>query len=71
MTWYRWREGVGSSAAFIFRPNPCFGGGVRKYIELCRSDLIYSMFPVNYKLFSKLGPSADAFREHWYSLSVV
>jgi hypothetical protein len=25
------------------------------------SDLLYSMFPVNYKLFSKPGPSADAF----------
>ena len=35
------------------------------------SDLLYSIFPVNYKLFSKLGPSADAFREVWYSLPAV
>jgi NTE family protein len=35
------------------------------------SDLLYSMFPVNYKLFSKPGPSADAFRDYWYSLPIV
>ena len=35
------------------------------------SDLIYSMFPVNYKLFSKGGPSAKAFREYWQSLPPV
>src|SRR5215467_2367652 len=35
------------------------------------SDLLYSLFPVNYKLFSKPGPSADAFRKFWYSLPAV
>src|SRR5262245_30116116 len=35
------------------------------------SDLLYSLFPVNYKLFSKLGPSADAFRKFWHSLPAV
>ena len=35
------------------------------------SDLIYSIFPINYKLFNKLGPSAEIFREYWYSLPTV
>lgn len=35
------------------------------------SDLIYSMFPINYKLFSKAGPSAEAFRAYWSSLPEV
>ena len=30
------------------------------------SDLIYSMFPVNYKLFQKPGPAADRFRA-WFA----
>ena len=35
------------------------------------SDLIYSAFPVNYKMFSKSGPLADAFREIWLTLPAV
>ena len=35
------------------------------------SDLLYSILPINYKLFSKFGPSADAFREFWHSLPAV
>ena len=40
-------------------------------LNLGVSDLLYSLFPVNYKLFNKVGPSADAFREFWYSLPAV
>jgi len=35
------------------------------------SDLIYSMWPINYKIFSKAGPSADEFRAYWMSLPAV
>jgi NTE family protein len=30
------------------------------------SDAIYDLLPINYKLFSKSGPSADAFRMFWH-----
>jgi NTE family protein len=35
------------------------------------SDLIYSMMPINYKIFNKGGPSAERFREYWQSLPYV
>ena len=35
------------------------------------SDLIYSQFPINYKLFMKGGPSAEVFRDYWQSLPPV
>jgi len=35
------------------------------------SDLIYSMLPINYKVFAKSGPSAQAFMAYWYSLPEV
>jgi predicted acylesterase/phospholipase RssA len=35
------------------------------------SDPIYSMVPVNYKLFNKGGPAAEAFRDYWTSLPPV
>jgi predicted acylesterase/phospholipase RssA len=35
------------------------------------SDQIYAMVPVNYKLFSKGGPAAEAFRDYWTSLPPV
>jgi len=35
------------------------------------SDLIYSMVPINYKLFSKGGPSAAAFRDYWTNLPPI
>jgi NTE family protein len=35
------------------------------------SDPIYAMVPINYKLFSKGGPAAEAFRDYWTSLPQV
>lgn len=35
------------------------------------SDAIYEMFPINYKVFTKSGPTADLFNELWTSLSEV
>jgi len=35
------------------------------------SDQIYSMVPINYKLFNKGGPAAEAFRDAWTSLPQV
>jgi NTE family protein len=35
------------------------------------SDAIYEMFPINYKVFTKSGPSADLFNEFWFSLPEV
>jgi hypothetical protein len=35
------------------------------------SDFIYSMCPINYKVFGKSGPSADVFNEYWYILPDV
>lgn len=35
------------------------------------SDLIYSMLPINYKVFAKSGPFADLFNDYWYSLPEV
>ncbi len=35
------------------------------------SDLIYAMCPINYKLFSKGGPQAEAFRDYWTSMPQV
>lgn len=35
------------------------------------SDLIYEMCPINYKMFGKLGPSADAFNQIWFNLPEV
>lgn len=35
------------------------------------SDLIYSVLPINYKVFAKSGPSADYFNAYWYSLPEV
>jgi len=35
------------------------------------SDQIYAMCPINYKLFSKGGPRAEAFRDYWTSLPQV
>jgi hypothetical protein len=35
------------------------------------SDALFEMFPVNYKVFTKAGPSADRFNEVWYSFSEV
>jgi NTE family protein len=35
------------------------------------SDQIYRMFPVNYKVFGKAGPSANAFNDYWFSLPQV
>jgi NTE family protein len=35
------------------------------------SDLIYSMLPINYKVFAKSGPSADYFNAYWSSLPEV
>jgi NTE family protein len=35
------------------------------------SDFIYSVLPINYKVFAKSGPSADYFNEYWYSLPEV
>jgi hypothetical protein len=35
------------------------------------SDEIYQFFPINYKAFTKGGPSADAFNEYWASLPMV
>jgi predicted acylesterase/phospholipase RssA len=40
-------------------------------VNFAISDEIYSMFPVNYKAFSKWGPSADAFNKYWFSLPAV
>jgi NTE family protein len=38
---------------------------LRNTINFGVSDAIYSVFPINYKIFSKGGPSAAAFREVW------
>ena len=35
------------------------------------SDAIYEMLPINYKVFTKSGPSADIFNEFWLSLPEV
>ena len=35
------------------------------------SDAIYETLPINYKVFTKAGPSADLFNEFWYSLPEV
>jgi predicted acylesterase/phospholipase RssA len=35
------------------------------------SDPIYGMIPINYKLFNKGGPAAEAFRDYWTSLPPV
>lgn len=35
------------------------------------SDQIYAAFPVNYKAFTKWGPSADEFNAYWFSLPQV
>jgi hypothetical protein len=35
------------------------------------SDLIYSMLPINYKVFAKSGPSAELFNAYWQSLPEV
>jgi NTE family protein len=38
---------------------------LRNTINFGVSDAIYSVFPINYKIFSKGGPSAAAFRKVW------
>src|SRR3954447_6994776 len=35
------------------------------------SDLIYEMCPINYKMFGKSGPSAQAFNQIWFNLPEV
>jgi len=35
------------------------------------SDAIYELLPINYKTFTKSGPSADLFNEFWFSLPEV
>ena len=35
------------------------------------SDLIYEMLPINYKMFGKSGPSAEAFNQIWFNLPEV
>lgn len=35
------------------------------------SDSIYDFFPINYKAFTKWGPSADEFNKYWSSLPMV
>jgi NTE family protein len=35
------------------------------------SDAIYETFPINYKVFTKSGPSADLFNEFWFGLPEV
>ena len=40
-------------------------------INLGVSDAIYEAFPINYKVFTKGGPSADLFNEFWSSLPEV
>jgi predicted acylesterase/phospholipase RssA len=40
-------------------------------INLAVSDSIYEMFPINYKVFNKGGPSATAFRDYWRTLPEV
>jgi NTE family protein len=40
-------------------------------INLAVSDPIYEMFPINYKVFNKGGPSATAFRDYWRTLPEV
>ena len=40
-------------------------------INLGVSDAIYETFPINYKVFTKGGPSADLFNEFWSSLPEV
>jgi NTE family protein len=44
---------------------------LRNTVNFGISDLIYSMCPINYKMFSKGGPSAEAFRDYWWSLPPV
>jgi NTE family protein len=40
-------------------------------INIGVADEIFEMFPINYKAFTKSGPSADLFNEFWYSLPEV
>ena len=40
-------------------------------VNLAVSDPIYEMFPINYKVFNKGGPSATAFRDYWKTLPEV
>ncbi len=35
------------------------------------SDSLYAMCPINYKVFTKSGPSADFFNDHWFGLPEV
>jgi NTE family protein len=44
---------------------------LKNTVNMAVSDQIYSMFPVNYKVFTKSGPSADLFYEMWFSLPIV
>jgi NTE family protein len=44
---------------------------LKNTVNLGVSDLIYSMLPVNYKVFTKSGPSADLFYDWWLSLPAV
>jgi hypothetical protein len=39
--------------------------GLRNTMNFGVSDAIYSLFPINYKVFSKGGPIAAAFRDVW------
>jgi predicted acylesterase/phospholipase RssA len=39
---------------------------LRNTVNFGISDSIYELMPINYKLFNKLGPSADAFRDFWH-----
>jgi len=39
---------------------------LRNTVNFGISDSIYELLPINYKLFSKSGPSADAFRDFWH-----
>ena len=40
-------------------------------INLGVSDAIFEMFPINYKVFTKSGPSADLFNKFWFNLPEV
>jgi NTE family protein len=40
-------------------------------INLGVADAIFEMFPINYKVFTKSGPSADLFNEFWFNLPEV
>ena len=39
---------------------------LRNTVNFGISDAIYDLLPINYKLFNKSGPSAEAFREFWH-----